>query len=149
NLPAKLFLNTQIPACLWFLNRNTGRKRKSEILFIDARNQGHLINRRTKELSEEDIQTVAKTYHNWCMGNGEYSDIAGFCKSATLDAVRILDYVLTPGRYIGLPEEEDDFVFAERFAQLKAQLEEQMLKEEMLNRRIRTNLVKIQEVGND
>ena len=77
NLPAKLFLNTQIPACLWFVTRNR-TKRPGEILFIDARNKGHLINRRTRELSEDDIQEIAKTYHLWRDESAEYQDIAGF-----------------------------------------------------------------------
>ena len=113
NLPAKLFLNTQIPAALWFMNRarNNGHPRKSEILFIDARNLGHLINRRTCELSHEDIQKIADTYHAWRTGEGNYEDIKGFCASAPIERVKELDYVLTPGRYVGLPDEEDDFDF--------------------------------------
>jgi len=289
NLPAKLFLNTQIPASLWFVSRNRGkdaqsgvsrfRDRKDEVLFIDARNMGHLINRRTRELSEEDIQKIAGTYHNWrnaprppkggdkgpsvlhssnpALYNkleerakamranpteaekllweklrnkqlgvkfrqqhvinkfivdfcsiqsaliieidgkihdrqgeedtdrtkilekegytvirfsndeilsdiekvisiiknqskkspsgdlGAYEDIPGFCKSASIDRVRELDYVLTPGRYVGLPDEEDDFDFNERFTQLQAELKEQMLEEERLNVLILENLKKL------
>lgn len=153
NLPAKLFLNTQIPACLWFMskNRNNGkyRKRKEEILFIDARNLGHLINRKTKELSQEDIHKIANTYHQWRNNNGQYEDIAGFCASASLEKVRELDYVLTPGRYVGLADEEDDFNFKERFNQLKVQLEEQMKEELSLNKRIQDNLLKLNELGNE
>ncbi|MBB6481536.1 type I restriction-modification system subunit M [Spirochaeta isovalerica] len=147
NLPAKLFLNTQIPACLWFLSRdktNGGfRDRKDEILFIDARNEGHLINRRTLELSEEDIQKVAETYHNWRSVVGGYEDVKGFCNSASVDRVRELDYVLTPGRYVGLPEEEDDFDFNERFTSLKAEFEKQLKEEERLNTLILENLNKV------
>lgn len=161
NLPAKLFLNTQIPACLWFVTRNR-TKRAGEILFIDARNKGHLINRRTRELSEEDIQEIARTYHLWrdessvpstSSGTentvGEpvettvYHDVPGFCASVPLSRVAELDYVLTPGRYVGLPEEEDDFNFAERFTALKAEFAEQLKEEERLNKVILENLGKI------
>jgi type I restriction enzyme M protein len=146
NLPAKLFLNTQIPAALWFMNRarnNGHHPRKNEILFIDARNLGHLINRRTKELSPVDIQQIADTYHAWRTGEGHYDDIKGFCASVSLDRVQELDYVLTPGRYVGLPDEEDDFNFAERFAALKAEYEAQLLEEAQLNQAIAENLAKV------
>ena len=144
NLPAKLFLNTQIPAALWFLdrNRNNGR-RKNEILFIDARNLGHLINRRTKELSPEDIQQIVSTYHAWRNGDDSYADIKGFCASAPIERVAELDYVLTPGRYVGLPDEEDDFNFAERFMTLKAEFEAQLIEEATLNQAIAENLAKV------
>jgi len=147
NLPAKLFLNTQIPAALWFLsrNRNNGkfRDRHDEILFIDARNLGHLINRRTRELSREDIQKIASTYHNWRNPDGNYEDVPGFCASVSIEKVRALDYVLTPGRYVGLPNNDDDFDFNERFTALKAELEEQLREEARLNEIILENLSKI------
>jgi type I restriction enzyme M protein len=147
NLPAKLFLNTQIPASLWFMNRNRTngkfRDRSKEILFIDARNLGYLINRRTKELSQEDIQKITETYHNWRNPDGKYEDIAGFCASTPISKVAELDYVLTPGRYVGLPEDEDDFNFNERFIALKAELEEQLKEEARLNEIISANLSKI------
>lgn len=147
NLPAKLFLNTQIPAALWFLsrNRNNGkfRDRHDEILFIDARNLGHLINRRTRELSREDIQQIANTYHNWRNPDGNYEDVPGFCASVSIEKVRELDYVLTPGRYVGLPDNEDDFDFNERFTALKSELEEQLKEEARLNEIILENLSKI------
>ncbi|HPT48536.1 MAG TPA: N-6 DNA methylase, partial [Candidatus Rifleibacterium sp.] len=144
-LPAKLFLNTQIPAALWFINRarNNGHPRKNEILFIDARNLGHLINRRTRELSVEDIQQIARTYHAWRTGEGQYEDVKGFCASAPLSKVAELDFVLTPGRYVGLPEEEDDFNFAERFIALKAELESQLKEEARLNLAIVENLTRV------
>jgi type I restriction enzyme M protein len=153
NLPAKLFLNTQIPAALWFMSRNRGvqgtfRDRTKEILFIDARNLGHLINRRTRELSPEDISRIADTYHNWrnapTLGvGGLYEDIAGFCATASIEKVRELDYVLTPGRYVGLPDDEDDFDFNARFATLKTELEAQLQEEAALNQQILDNLSKI------
>jgi type I restriction enzyme M protein len=159
NLPAKLFLNTQIPASLWFLSRNrTGapihggaggglRNRVDEILFIDARNMGHLINRRTREFSHEDIATIANTYHNWRCADGglssPYKDVKGFCNSASIARVRELDYVLTPGRYVGLPDEADDFDFAERFGRLKAEFEEQLKEEARINSLIVENLGKV------
>ncbi len=142
NLPAKLFLNTQIPASLWFLRRGKTERRK-EILFLDARNEGHLINRRTRELSPEDIQKIANTYHAWRNPQGKYEDVKGFCNCASLDRVRELDYVLTPGRYVGLPEDEDDFDFNERFSKLQAELEGQLKEEERLNALIRENLGKV------
>jgi type I restriction enzyme M protein len=147
NLPAKLFLNTQIPACLWFLSRNKAnggyRNRTDEILFIDARNEGVLINRRTKELRAEDIQKIARTYHQWRTLKGKYEDIKGFCNSASIARVQELDYVLTPGRYVGLPDDEDDFDFNERFTTLKAEFETQLEEEKKLNKAIVENLKKV------
>ena len=150
NLPPKLFLNTQIPACLWFLSRRK-EGRLDKVLFIDARNLGHLINRRSKEFADEDIGKIAETYHNWRNKADGYWDIPGFCKSISLDEIRAKDYVLTPGRYVGLPDDEDDFDFAERFAKLRAELDEQMKEEARLNELIRANLAKleIKESGRD
>ena len=155
NLPTKLFLNTQIPACLWFLKKNK-ELRKGEILFIDARNKGVLINRKNRELTDQpyfleksgieqdgDIEEIAAIYHNWrasTSSTSAYEDIPGFCKVATIDKVRELNYVLTPGRYVGLADEEDDFNFVERFTALKTELENQIAEEAELNRKIRQNL---------
>ncbi len=104
---------------------------------------GHLINRRTREFSDEDIAKIADTYHQWRNPNGTYEDVPGFCKSATIERVRELDYVLTPGRYVGLPAEEDDFDFAERFVQLQAEFAEQLAEEARLNALIQANLAKV------
>lgn len=148
NLPAKLFLNTQIPAALWFMRRDRVgstqyKDRSNEILFIDARNLGHLINRRTKVLSDEDIKLITDTYHNWRNKDGEYEDVAGFCASVPLEKVAELDYVLTPGRYVGLADDEDEFDFKERFTSLKAEFEAQLAEEAKLNQAIAANLAKV------
>ena len=142
NLPSKLFLNTQIPASLWFLRRGK-TKRKDEILFIDARNLGHLISRRNREFSDQDIKQISSTYHHWKKHSKKYKNILGFCNSTPLSEVQKLDYVLSPGRYVGLPEEKEDFDFTERFNELKSKLKEQMKEETLLNKRILKNLEKI------
>ena len=117
--------------------------RKNQILFIDARNLGHLINRRTLELTPEDIQQIARTYHAWRTGEGEYEDIKGFCASVPVERVAELDYVLTPGRYVGLPDEADDFNFPERFAALKSEFEAQLQEEAALNEAIAESLARV------
>jgi type I restriction enzyme M protein len=124
-------------------SRNKFANRSNEILFIDARNLGHLINRRTKELSDEDIAQITSTYHAWRNPTGSYQDIAGFCASVSLDRVKELDYVLTPGRDVGLPDEEDDFNFVEHFTSLKAEFEAQLVEEEKLNKAIAENLARV------
>ena len=149
-----LTIYTQIPAALWFMSRNRKngkfRDRSNEILFIDARNLGYLINRRTRELSDgsvdpndNDIAKIANTYHNWRNKEGNYEDIPGFCVSAPISKVAELDYVLTPGRYVGLPDDEEDFDFKERFTNLKSELEELLNEEAKLNKVISDNLSKI------
>ena len=134
NLPAKLFLNTQIPACLWFMNRNK-QQRKGEILFIDARNLGRLINRRTLELTDEDINKVTDSYHKWINSNN-YEDVPGFCKSMSVRDIKELGYVLTPGRYVGLPDDEDDINFPEKIKSLKDELIQQISQEDELNKKL-------------
>ena len=104
---------------------------------------GHLINRRTREFSADDIATISETYHNWRNPDGNYEDVKGFCNSASIERVRELDYVVTPGRYVGLPDDEDDFDFNERFSKLKAEFEEQLKEEARLNALIAENLEKV------
>lgn len=140
NLPTKLFLNTPIPATIWFMKR--GRTTK-DILFIDTRHMGSMINRRVSELSENDTNEIAKVYHNWKVGSDEYKDIKGFCKSAPQEEVRELNYILTPGRYVGIEEVDDEFDFKERFASLQQELKEQMEEEQALNQRINDTLEKV------
>ena len=137
-LPGQLFYSTQIPACLWFLARdksaNGHRDRRGEILFIDARKLGHLVDRTRREFSDADIALIADTYHRWrgtpdavaTAGLEPYADEPGFCRSATRDEVRGHGHVLTPGRYVGAADVEDDGVsFEERFGALRAKLTEQ------------------------
>lgn len=150
NLPDKLFMNTPIPACLWFVSNkrhgyNGDRQRKYEILFIDAGGLGHLVNSSLREFSDEDIAKVADAYHQWRKQGGKYQDIAGFCNATPIEKVRELDYVLSPGRYVELPDEEDNFDFDARFAELKAEFETQIATERQLNKRIVKNLEKVQE----
>jgi type I restriction enzyme M protein len=146
-LPGQLFYSTQIPVCLWFLARDKKngrfRDRRSETLFIDARKLGHLIDRTHRELSDEETARIAGTYHAWRgdKGAGNYADTPGFCKSAKLREIAEHNYVLTPGRYVGAAEaEDDDMPFEERVPLLVAKLEEQFDEAIRLSRLIRSNL---------
>ena len=150
-LPGQLFYSTQIPACLWFVarNKNPGngwRDRRGEVLFIDARKLGHMVDRTRKEFSNEDLARISGTYHAW---RGEpdadaYEDERGFCKAAELEEVRAHNYVLTPGRYAGAAAEEADSVpFEERFADLKDTLAEQFAEAEELGTLIQAKLEKV------
>lgn len=142
-LPSQLFFNTGIPACLWFVSRDRAN-RSSKTLFIDGRNLGKMITRRNRELTDEDIARVASTYHNFKTQNGEYADVAGFCKAATVDEVKVHNYVLTPGRYVGSEEiEEDDEAFAEKMQRLTAELNAHFTKSHELEEKIRKNLGEI------
>ncbi|MCG8603433.1 type I restriction-modification system subunit M [bacterium] len=146
-LPGQLFYATQIPVCLWFLTRskapNGFRDRRGEVLFIDARKSGQMVDRVRRELSSEDIAKIADTYHAWrgekdaVARRGAYDDISGFCRSATLDHIGQHDFVLTPGRYVGTEETEDDGVpFEKKFAELRAKLDEQFAESERLQREV-------------
>jgi type I restriction enzyme M protein len=132
-LPGQLFFSTQIPACLWFLARNKSanghRDRRGQILFIDARNLGRMIDRTRREFSPEDIEKIAGTYHRWRAKGGDcglYEDVPGFCKSATVEEIAKHGFVLTPGRYVGAADVEDDGIaFDEKFAQFREKLADQ------------------------
>jgi len=146
-LPGQLFYSTPIPACLWFLARDrkngSFRDRRSELLFLDARKLGRMADRTHRELTDEDITHIAGTYHAWRgeEGAGDYEDIPGFCKSASLDEVRKHGHVLTPGRYVGTEAVEDDGEpFDDKMKRLVAQLKEQRAEATKLDAAIETNL---------
>ncbi|MBE2270953.1 MAG: SAM-dependent DNA methyltransferase [Anaerolinea sp.] len=140
-LPPQLFYNTQIPACLWFLNNRKPTHRHGQTLFIDARNMGVLINRTLRDLTDGEITRIAVTYHAWRTGEGEYQDIPGFCKSASLDEIAEHGYVLTPGRYVGAADVQDDGEpFAEKMERLTATLRDQFAEGERLQKVIEENL---------
>ena len=146
-LPGQLFYSTQIPACLWFLARDRRdgrfRDRRGEVLFIDARALGRMVDRTHRELTDEDIARIADAYHAWRgeAAAGDYADEPGFCKSAPLEEVRKHGHVLTPGRYVGAaPQEEDDEPFEDKMKRLVAQLRGQQDKAAELDAAIKANL---------
>ena len=150
SLPGQLFSTTQIPVCLWFLTRDksnglvrdkTLRNRTSEILFIDARGLGTMETRTLKVLREDDIARVADTYHAWREVGGRYSDVPGFAKAASVKEVADQGFVLTPGRYVGtLEADEEDEPFDARMSRLTTALREQMAEGNKLDERIRKAL---------
>ena len=141
-LPKQLFYNTGIPACIWYLRREKANHSK-EVLFIDASEMGYMKDRVHRDLADEDIDTITDTYHNWRKGEG-YEDIKGYCKSATIEDIQKHKHVLTPGRYVGIPDEVDDGIpFEDKMAVLSATLKEQMEKEELLNQEIKQQLSNI------
>lgn len=147
-LPTQLFYNTQIPACLWFLARDRKnhkfRDRRKEILFIDARKLGIMTSRKNKVLTDADIAKISEAYHGWRNKNGNYTDVQGFCKAATLAEVEANNYVLTPGRYVGTEEVEDDGVsFDEKVGTITANLKTHFEKSIELQKRIKGNLKKV------
>lgn len=122
SMPGQLFYSTPIPVCLWIMRKGKNDNTKDKVLFIDARNLGTMIDRRVKELGEEDIKKIADTYHSWRDNEG-YEDIQGFCKVATIDEISENDYILTPGRYVGIEEVEDDGIpFEEKMTRLTTEL---------------------------
>lgn len=146
-LPSQLFYGSGIPACLWFLARDKRngkfRDRRRQTVFIDARKMGYLVDRVHRELSDEEIARIAGTYHSWRgePGMDAYQDIPGFCKSAATDEIATHGYVLTPGRYVGAEEIEDDGEpFEEKLARLTATLDEQFQESARLEAAIRRNL---------
>lgn len=153
-LPGQLFYTTQIPVCLWFITKNKRaqqfsddrkhfRDRRGETLFIDARNMGSMISRVHKELTTDDIAEITRTYHAWRgeAKDGDYRDVPGFCKSATLNDIKTNDYVLTPGRYVGGADIEDDGIaFETKMAELSQTLFKQMAEAEKLDSMIKKNL---------
>ncbi|HHH46916.1 MAG TPA: SAM-dependent DNA methyltransferase, partial [Thiotrichales bacterium] len=157
-LPGQLFYSTQIPACLWFLARDKkgaplpragegsgvrARDRRGEVLFIDARKMGRMVDRTHRELTIDDIERIARTYHAWRgeKDAGEYEDIPGFCKSASLEEIRKHGHVLTPGRYVGAEKQEDDGEpFEEKMARLVATLKQQSAEAAKLDEAIWNNL---------
>jgi type I restriction enzyme M protein len=147
-LPTQLFYNTQIPACLWFLARNRTnhkfRNRSGEILFIDARKLGTMTSRKNKILTDTDIAQISEAYHNWSNKDGNYEDVQGFCKSANLAEVQANNFVLTPGRYVGKEEVEDDGIpYEEKVATISENLKGYFEKSIDLQQHIKTNLVKV------
>ncbi|MEK6608145.1 MAG: class I SAM-dependent DNA methyltransferase [Myxococcota bacterium] len=151
-MPGQLFYSTQIPVCLWFLARDKKsglggrgkkmRNRRHETLFIDARRLGTLVDRVHRELADDDIAKIADTYHRWRGdGLGKYEDVAGFCKNATTEQIRAHQHVLTPGRYVGAEEVEDDGEpFDDKMKRLVAKLDEQFAESARLEQVIRKNL---------
>ncbi len=146
-LPGQLFYSTQIPVCLWFIARDKKnekfRDRRGETLFIDARQMGTLIDRVHRELTADDIAKIAGTYHAWRgdKSAAKYEDVPGFCKAASLDDIRKHSYVLTPGRYVGAAQAEDDGEpFGEKMKRLTATLREQMQEAERLDKAVERNL---------
>ncbi|MBI3291479.1 MAG: SAM-dependent DNA methyltransferase [Elusimicrobia bacterium] len=146
-LPGQLFYTTPIPACLWFVARNKKngklRDRRGQTLFIDARKMGYLVDRTHRELSDEEIQRIVRTYHAWRgeKGTGEYKDVPGFCKGATLEEIQKHGHVLTPGRYVGAEAQGDDGEpFDEKMKRLTTRLREQQIEAAKLDAAISGNL---------
>jgi type I restriction enzyme M protein len=147
-MPPQLFYNTMIPACLWFVARSKEnhrfRDRRGHILFIDARKLGVMVDRRHRELTNEDVMRVSEIYHAWRGEGGRYEDMPGLCKSASLDDVRKNGWILTPGRYVGTEvEEEDDEVFDEKMKRLTSELKLLMTQAQALDNEIKKDMKKI------
>lgn len=141
SMPTNLFYTVTVPCSIWIINRN--KKQKGKTLFIDARNKGTMVTRKLREFSDEEILGIAGTYHKY-QNSDNYEDIAGYCKSATLDEIRENNYILTPGRYVGTPPEEDDGIpFEEKVKKLTSELSEQMKESQKLDEEIKDILGKL------
>ena len=139
-MPPNLFYNVTIPVCLWFISKKR-ENRKDKILFIDARKMGYMETRKHREMTGDEIRQIYDTYHNWRDGKGEYQDIQGFCKSANIEEVRGHEYILTPGRYVGIEEVEDDGEpFDEKMIRLTGELTEMFVKSHHLEEEIKQRL---------
>lgn len=137
-MPSKLFYTVRIPCSIWILNRD--KKQKGKTLFIDARNLGIMVTRKLRELSEVDIEKISNTYHKF-VKEENYEDILGFCKAVTIDEIKENNYVLTPGRYVGVEEKEDDEItFDEKMKTITSELKKQFEESHKLEEEIRTNL---------
>jgi type I restriction enzyme M protein len=142
-LPGQLFFNTQIPACLWFLTKQK-TKRKGEILFIDARKLGTMISRVQIEFTDADIQKISNVVQAWRLGDMAYEDVAGFCRSVPLAEIMEHGCVLTPGRYVGAEEQEEDAEsFVDKMNRLTGQLSEQMAKGREMDEEIKRQLKRV------
>lgn len=144
-LPSQLFYNTMIPACLWFVARDKKNRkfkdRRDEVLFIDARNMGVMMDRRHRELTDEEVKKISSVYHAWRGEGGKYADVKGFCRAVKLDDIKKQGHILTPGRYVGTEEvEEDDELFEEKMKKLTSELASQFKKSKELEQEIKKNL---------
>ena len=155
-MPGQLFYSTQIPVCLWFLTKtkNDGKRRdrRKQTLFIDARTLGTLIDRVHRELTDADLQKIVTTYHAWRgdTGASAYEDVAGFCMSATTTDIATHGHVLTPGRYVGAEDVEDDGEpFEEKMARLLSELDSEFSESAALERTIRERLSRLGLAGRD
>lgn len=137
-MPSNLFYTVTIPCSIWILNRD--KKQKGKTLFIDARNFGTMVTRKLRELLEEDILKIASTYHQF-VNDDNYVDVAGYCKAATIDEIKENNYVLTPGRYVGVEEQEDDGIpFEEKMKTITSELKDQFEESHKLEEEIKKNL---------
>ncbi len=139
-MPSQLFYSTGIPVSLWIMRKGKTEQSQNKVLFIDARKLGHMIDRKVRELSEDDIKKIAVTYQNWRQGKA-YEDIQGFCKEATSEDIEKQDYILTPGRYVGIEQEQDDGEpFDEKMQRLTSELSEMFKESIELQEKIKKNL---------
>ena len=138
SMPSNLFYTVTIPCSIWILNRN--KRQKGKTLFIDARNLGTMVTRKLRELNEEDISKIAGTYHSYQNSDG-YEDVAGFCKASTIEDIKENNYILTPGRYVGIEEDDDDGIpFEEKMKKITTELKAQFEESHSLEEEIKKNL---------